>query len=70
MQLGETVDGLVEQVRPRVLEAVPARIVGGVAQSEVGALVDDRGSVGDQPGHQLGGRSVGERHEDRVERLR
>ena len=45
---GQAVDGGVEEVGPRVLEAVPARVVGGVAQPEVGAEVDDRGAGGDK----------------------
>ena len=36
VELGQAVDGLVEEVGPRVLEAVPARVVGGVAEAEVG----------------------------------
>ena len=42
MELRQAVDGGVEEVGPRVLEAVPARVVGRVAEAEVGAQVDDR----------------------------
>ena len=48
MELGQAVDGDVEEVGPRVLEAVPARVVGRVAQPEVGPEVDDRGAGGDE----------------------
>ena len=42
VELRQAVDGALEEVRARVLEAVPARVVGRVAQAEVRALVDDR----------------------------
>ena len=50
-----------------MLEAVPARVVGGVAQAEVGPEVDDRGAVGDQVGDDAGGRAVGEGEERGVD---
>ena len=50
----------------RVLEAVPARVVGGVAEAEVGPEVDDRGAAGDDRRNELRGRPVGERQEDGV----
>ena len=46
-----------------MLEAVPARIVGRVAQAEVGAQVDDRRAGGDQLGHEARRRAVGQGHE-------
>ncbi len=66
MQLGQAVDRLVEQVRPRMLEAVPARVVGGVAEAEVGALVDDRRARVDQVGDELRRCPVRQREEDRI----
>ena len=68
MELREAIDGLIEEVRARVLEAVPARVVGGVAQAEVGTLVDDRRAFRDEVGDQGGRRAMGEGHEDRVDR--
>ena len=47
-------------------EAVPLRVVGRVAQPEVRAQVDDRGAVRGEVRHDLRGRPVGERQEDRV----
>ena len=41
MQLGQAVDRPLEEVRAGVLEAIPARVVGRVAQPEVGSEVDD-----------------------------
>ena len=51
-----------------MLEAVPARVVGRVAEAEVGPEVDDRGAVGDERRHLGGGRAVGEGQEDGVGR--
>ena len=42
MELREAVDGGGEELGPRVLEAVPGGVVGGVAEAEVRAEVDDR----------------------------
>ena len=53
MELRQAVDRLVEEIRPRVLEAVPARIVGGVAKPEVGPEVDDGGARSGQVGGDL-----------------
>ena len=69
MQLRQAVDGRVEELRVRVLEAVPARVVGRVAQPEVGPQVDDRGAGLGHRRHAPGGDAVGEGEEDRV-RLR
>ena len=44
MELRQPVDRVVEEVGPRMLEAVPARVVVRVAQAEVGAEVDDGGA--------------------------
>ncbi len=68
MQLREPVDGHVQQLGSRVLEAVPARVVGGVAQAEVGTLVDDRRAGGEQVRRQVRGRAVGQGQEDRIDR--
>ena len=48
VELGQAVDGALEEVGARVLEAVPARVVGRVAQAEVGPEVDDRGARVDE----------------------
>ena len=66
MQLRQAVDRLVEEVRPRMLEAVPARVVGRVAQAEVGALVDDRRAGGDEVGDEVRRGAVREGEEDRI----
>src|SRR6185436_4026942 len=48
VELGEAVHRALEQVGPGMLEAVPARVVGRIAETEVGPLVDDRGARGNQ----------------------
>ena len=64
MQLGEPVDGGLEQLRPRVVGVIPARVVRGVAQAEVGPEVDD-GLAGVQELVDAGGRGpVGKGEED------
>ena len=68
MELRQAVDGDIEEVGSRVLEAVPARVVGGVAEPEVGAQVDDSGAGRGQLQGDLDPCAVGEGHEDRVER--
>ena len=67
MELRKAVDGDVEQLGRGVLEAVPARIVGGVAQPEVRPEVDDRGAGGEQVRDEPGRRAVGEGQERRVD---
>ena len=64
MELRQPVDRVVEEVGPRMLEAVPARVVGRVAEAEVGAEVDDRGAGGDEVGGDLRPGAVGECQED------
>ena len=66
MELRQAVDGALEQVGPRVLEAVPARVVGGVAQPEVGPEVDDRGPAREEVRDERRGRAVGEGQEDGI----
>ena len=66
VELGKAVDGLAEQVGPRMLEAVPAGIVGGVPEAEVGAEVDDRRAGGRELRDDLGGGTMGQREEDGV----
>ena len=67
MQLGQAVDGVVEELGSRVLEAVPARVVGRVAEPEVGPEVDDRGAVGHEVRDEAGGRAVGQGEEDGID---
>ena len=67
VELGQAVDRDVEEVGVRVLEAVPARVVGGVAEAEVGPEVDDRGAGLDDPGDDGRGRAVGQGEEDGVD---
>ena len=67
VQLGQPVDGRRQQVRARVLEAVPARVVGRIAQPEVRPEIDHR-----QPRARAGRRPARRRRrgagqEDRVE---
>ena len=54
-ELGETVDGLGEQVRRGVLLFVPARIGGGVAQAESAAEIDDLGAGVEHGGREFHG---------------
>ena len=49
-----------------MLEAVPARVVGRIAQPEVGTLVDDRRAGGDEVGDELRRGAVREGEEDRI----
>ena len=55
-----------EQLRRRVLLAVPARVQLWIAQPEVGPEVDDATDAAHQFGHDLGGRSVRERQEHEI----
>ena len=66
MQLGQAVDGLIEEVGARMLEAVPARVVGRITEPEVGSEVDDRGPAGDEVRDDPGGRAVGQGQEHRI----
>ena len=66
VQLGQAVDGGREQVRPRVLEVVPARVVGGVAEPEVGAEVDHRLPASEELVDPARDRAVGEGEEHRL----
>ena len=67
VELGQPVDRDVEEVGVRVLEAVPARVVGRVAEAEVGPEVDDRGAGLDDARDDARGRAVGEGEEDGVD---
>ena len=67
MELGQAVDGVVEQLRRGVVEAVPARIVGRVAEPEVGPQVDDGRAPGRDVRDDPGGRAVGQGEEDGVD---
>ena len=68
MELRQPVDGRLEQLRMGMLEAVPARVVRGVAQAEVGPEIDRGGAVGDDRRDELGRRTVGQGQEDGVGR--
>ena len=52
----------------RVLEAVPAWVVGQIAKSEVRTLVDDRRPSREEARGQIGGGAVGEGQEDGIHR--
>ena len=60
VQLGQTVDRLLEEVGSRVLEAVPARVVVGVSETEVGSEIDDGGPGRDEIGNEVDRRAVRE----------
>src|SRR4051794_13693836 len=66
MELRQAVDRAREQVRPRMLEPVPGRVVGGRVEAEVGTEVDDGGTAFQDPGHEASGGTVREREEDGV----
>ena len=67
MQFRQPVDRVVEEVRPWMLEPVPARVVLGVAESEVRTQVDDgRALVDELAGHRRG-RAMREREEDGID---
>ena len=67
MQLGEAVHRALEQVGARMQEAIPARVVLGVAQPEVGPEIDDRGPGADEVADHPRRRPVGEGQEDRID---
>ena len=67
MQLRQAVDGQLEKVGPWMLEAVPARVVVGIAQPEVGSEVDDRGPCRDQVGNEVDRRAMREGKERGVD---
>ena len=64
VQLRQAVHRVAQQVRRRMIEVVPARVVGGVGQAEVGAEIDDRGTLRDEVRDERGGGAVGEGEED------
>src|SRR4051794_28771845 len=66
MQLGQPVHRVLEQVRAGMLEAIPAGVVGGVAEAEVRTLVDDRRAGGDEVWDELRRGPVREGEEDRI----
>ncbi len=63
VEFREAIDGHVEQVGRGMLEAVPARIVGRVAQAEVGPEVDHGRARSQQVRHEFGGGAVREGQE-------
>jgi hypothetical protein len=67
MELRQPVDRLVQEVGTRVLEAVPARVVGWVAQAEVGSEVDDRRAGRDDVRHEGCRRAMGKGEEGGVD---
>ncbi len=67
MQFRKAVDGHVEELGRRVLEAVPARIVGGVTEPEIRPKVDHRRAGAQEVRHEPGRRAVGEGQEGRVD---
>ncbi len=69
MQLRDAVDERSQELRVLVLVAVPLRVVGGIAQPEVGAEVDDDRRLLAQLGHLPHGDAVRQRDEDDISRL-
>ena len=66
MEFGQAVDRLGEQLGRRMIELVPARIVGRVVEAEVRSHVQQRGTARtDLAGH-AGGHAVWQRREDGV----
>ncbi len=63
MELGQPVYGRRQQLGPRVLEVVPARVVGRVPEPEVGPQVDDRHAVPGELVDPAGRGAVGQRQE-------
>ena len=66
VELGHGVDELLEQLRRRVLVAVPRLVVGRVLQAKVGAQVDHLHPRLDELGHELHRLAVREGGEDQV----
>ena len=67
MEFRKAVHGDVEQLGRRMLEAVPARIVGRVPEPEVRPEVDDRRAGGQEVRHELGRGAMGEGQERGVD---
>jgi hypothetical protein len=66
MELRQPVHGVLQEVRPGMLESVPARVVGRGPKPEVRAQVDRRQPALPEPGDQVGGDAVGQGEEDRL----
>ena len=66
MKLGDPVHRRRQQLGPRVVEVVPARIVGGVVEAEVRPEVDDRLPAIEELVDPARNDAVGERQEDRL----
>ncbi len=66
VKLRQAVHGARQQVRPGMLEAIPARIVGRILEPEVRAEVDHRGPLADEGRSPLDGRPMGQGQEDGV----
>jgi hypothetical protein len=63
MQLGQAVDGDLQELGMRMLEAVPAWVVGRIAQTEVGPQIDDGDALRGHGRDQRRGRAVGQGQE-------
>ena len=68
MELRQPVDGRAEKVRPRVIEAVPARVISGVAEPEIWPEVDHRRAASGDVGDDGCRGSVGQGQEDSIDR--
>ena len=66
MQLRQPVDRTRQQFRRRMLEAIPAGIVGGSQEPEVGSLVDDRSPGREDVARLCRRQTVGQRQEHGV----
>jgi hypothetical protein len=51
-----------------MVESIPAGVVGGGAQSEIGAEIDDCGAAGGDRRHEVCRRAVGQGQEDGIDR--
>ena len=67
MQLRQAVDGKLEQIRTWMFEAVPTRIVVGIAQPEVGPEVDHGRPCRDEVGNEVDRRAMREGKERGVD---
>jgi hypothetical protein len=67
MQLRQAVDGKLEKIRTWMLEAVPTRVVVGIAQPEVGTEVDDGRACRDEIGNEVDRRAMREGKERGVD---
>ncbi len=66
VQLRQAVDGPSQQLGRRMVELVPARVVGRIVEAEVRPDVEQGRAAGHDVGGHSGGHAVRQRGEDRV----